>query len=403
MADNKLYEILGVDRNASDAEIKKNYRKLAKEWHPDKNADAGDKFKEISFAYEVLSDKEKRATYDRYGLKGLQEGGGYDDDVFGNLFGNLFGGFGGGRRGPNKCESIVQKVTVTLEELYNGGRTIPLKYSRTLVCDKCEGRGGKAGAAQRCRPCHGSGVKVVLQQLGPNIARQMQSRCPDCRGQGESYADKDRCGACKGAKIAESEKTLEINIDKGMRHGQKLLFHGEGSHLPDTEKGDVIVLVQQLKHDTFVREENNLFMTAKISLTEALCGFQLVVKHLDGRNMLVKSEPGKVYKKGDIRTVKNEGMPIYKNPFEHGDLFIKFEVEFPGNNFVSPDKLQELEKLLPPRPEFTMPEGEHVEEVNMHEMEEYRTGEGARRGEAYNSSEDDDDEPQVRQAQCHTQ
>lgn len=200
-------------------------------------------------------------------------------------------------------------------------------------------------------------MKVVLQQLGPNIARQMQTRCPDCRGQGEVFQDKDRCGGCKGSKIIETDKTLEVNIDKGMRNGQKLMFHGEGSQLPDTEKGDVIVLVVQSQHEKFVRQEENLFMTAKISITEALCGFQLVVDHLDGRHLVIKSEPGKVYKTGDIRTVKNEGMPIYKNPFEHGHLYVKFEVEFPENNFVSEEQLKELEKLLPPRPEFIMPEG----------------------------------------------
>lgn len=145
-----------------------NYRKLAKEFHPDKNPEAGDKFKEISFAYEVLSDKEKRSTYDRYGLKGIQEGGGLDDDMFSNIFGGFFpgfGGFGGGnsaRRGPPKCEHTVQKITVTLEDLYNGGLKAPVTYKQTLICDKCEGRGGK-GAAIRCRACNGSGVRVSSQ------------------------------------------------------------------------------------------------------------------------------------------------------------------------------------------------------------------------------------------------
>lgn len=303
----------------------------------------------------MLSDKEKRALYDRHGIKGLQESGGMDDDIFSNIFGGFFPGFG--RRGPPKCENTVLPVKVTLEDLYNGGRVVPCTYNRINICDKCDGRGGKAGAAIKCRTCGGSGIKVVLQQIGPNIARQMQSRCPDCRGNGESYADKDRCGGCTGKKTVEAERTLNIEIDKGMKHGQKIAFNGEGSQLPETEKGDVIAVIQATPHEIFARQEDDLYMTAKISLTEALCGFKLVIKHLDGRDIVISHAVGKVFKTGDVKCVPNEGMPQHRNPFEHGNLYVKFEVEFPQSHFTTPEKFAELEQYLPPRPEFVRPEG----------------------------------------------
>ncbi|MCL4126930.1 UNVERIFIED_CONTAM: hypothetical protein GTU68_015419, partial [Idotea baltica] len=176
MADNKLYDLLNVSRGASDSDIRKQYRKLAKEYHPDKNPEAGDKFKEISFAYDILSDPRKREIYDRLGLKGLQEGGGdssggfgFGDDIFSSLFGGggggmpfgLFGGLGGmrgGRRGPRKGESTVHKLKVTLEELYNG-KTSKLQLSKNVICIECQGLGGRAGALQPCRTCNGRGIK----------------------------------------------------------------------------------------------------------------------------------------------------------------------------------------------------------------------------------------------------
>lgn len=333
---------------------------MAKEFHPDKNPAAGDKFKEISFAYEVLSDKEKRATYDRFGLKGLQEGGNCDDDIFNSFFGGFFPGFGfgGGRqRGPPKTEDTVLEVVVTLEDLYNGGKKIPKTFDRVRICDTCEGRGGKAGAAVKCRICGGSGIKVVLQQLGPNIARQVQSRCNDCKGNGETIPDKDRCNTCKGQKTSKQEKVIEIEIEKGMKNGQKILFHGEGNQLPEAEVGDVIVLVHQQAHDRFTRQDKNLYMDVKLDITQALCGFSLVIQHLDERILHVQSPVGTVYKTGDIKCIVGEGMPIHKNPFEHGNLYLKFEVVFPDNYFTTPDKIKELENYLPPRPEFVMPEG----------------------------------------------
>ncbi|XP_013777769.1 dnaJ homolog subfamily A member 2-like [Limulus polyphemus] len=189
MADTKLYDLLGVSRNASDLEIKKAYRKLAKEFHPDKNPEKGEKFKEISYAYEVLSDQKKREIYDRHGIKGLQEGGtdgGFaSEDIFSHLFGGgLFGGMGRGSGRRKISEDTVHPLKVSLENLYNG-KTAKLQLNRNVICKTCDGYGGKPGALQSCQTCNGRGIKVTFRQLGPGMMQQTQTSCPDCGGEGK--------------------------------------------------------------------------------------------------------------------------------------------------------------------------------------------------------------------------
>ncbi|XP_076448890.1 dnaJ homolog subfamily A member 2-like [Babylonia areolata] len=396
MADTKLYELLGVGRNASDAEIKKAYRKLAKEFHPDKNPAAGEQFKEISFAYEVLSNPEKRQIYDRYGMDGLKDGGGGGGFGGASMFEDMFGGFFnfpgmggfGGRSQRRRGQDTVHPLKVTLEDLYNG-KTSKLQLSKTVICKKCHGAGGRAGATMRCRTCSGRGIKVTLRQLGPGMVQQMQSICPDCHGEGECISDKDKCKECHGKKVVNETKILEVHVDKGMKNEQRIPFRGEGDQVPDVEPGDVIIILQQKPHEVFTRTGNDLFLTKTIGLTEALCGFSFVVRQLDGRDLVVSHPPGEVISPGMVKVVSGEGMPKYRNPFDKGNLVIKFDVKFPENNFTKEPKLKELEDILGRPPVEEMPEGEHVEEVNLVEYEETRdSGRGAR-GEAYD--EDDED------------
>ncbi|XP_064610449.1 dnaJ homolog subfamily A member 2-like [Liolophura sinensis] len=408
MADTKLYDILGVSKNASDNEIKKAYYKLAKEYHPDKNPSAGEKFKEISFAYEVLSNAEKRETYDRYGLQGIKEGtggsGGFPGDIFGDMFGGLFGfgggfpgmgGMGGGRRGRRRGEDTMHSLRVSLEDLYNG-KTAKLQLSKTVICPKCNGRGGKDGATQRCRVCSGRGVKVTLRQLGPGMVQQMQSICSDCRGEGEVINEKDRCKECRGKKVTQQTKILEVHIDKGMKDGQKIPFRGEGDQQPDMEPGDVVIVLQQKEHELFRRSGEDLYCAHSITLTESLCGFQFVLKHLDGRDIIIKHPAGQVVEPGCIKAVMGEGMPKYRNPFEKGNLYVKFEITFPESGFASAEAMKALEKLLPPRPKVELPMGEHVEEVTLSDYDGH-ANDGGRR-EAYD--EDDDDDHHGPRVQC---
>ncbi|CAK6951144.1 dnaJ homolog subfamily A member 2-like [Scomber scombrus] len=369
VVDTKLYDILGVSPSASENELKKAYRKLAKEYHPDKNPDAGDKFKEISFAYEVLTNPEKKELYDRYGEQGLREGGGGGpgmDDIFSHIFGGgLFGFMGGQGRGRN------------------GGRRRGDDMVHPL------NQGGKAGAVQKCVACRGRGMRIMIRQLAPGMVQQMQSVCTDCNGEGEVINEKDRCKKCEGHKVSKETKLLEVHVDKGMRHGQKITFSGEADQAPGVEPGDIVLVLQEKEHEEFRRDGNDLHMVQRIGLVEALCGFQLTVTHLDGRQLLVKYPPGKVIEPGSIRMVKGEGMPQYRNPFEKGDLYLKFDVQFPENNWISPEKLNELECLLPARAENPVITAD-AEEVDLTEFDRSQGSGGGARREAYNDSSDEE-------------
>jgi len=356
----KLYDTLGCSPNASDPELKKAYRKLAMKWHPDKNdgdAAAERKFKEISFAYEVLSDEKKRRIYDEGGETALKEGGsgggggGSPFDIFDMFFG---GGMGGGHhghrghRGPQKGKDVVHQLKVSLEDMYNG-TTKRLSLQKNIICDKCGGKGGKAGAVSKCMICRGTGIQVKVHQLGPGMMQQIQSMCRECDGKGERINPKDRCKTCHGRKVIKSNKILEVHVDKGMIEGQKVMFHGEGDQEPDLEPGDVVIVLVEKEHPVYHRQNEDLLMKMDISITEALCGFQRVINTLDNREIVVTSYPGEVVKYGDVKCVLGEGMPIYRDPFSKGRLIIQFKVNFPENNWTSPDMIAKLEKLLPPK------------------------------------------------------
>uniref|UniRef100_A0A665VAP0 DnaJ heat shock protein family (Hsp40) member A2a n=1 Tax=Echeneis naucrates TaxID=173247 RepID=A0A665VAP0_ECHNA len=374
VVDTKLYDILGVSPSASENELKKAYRKLAKEYHPDKNPNAGDKFKEISFAYEVLTNPEKKELYDRYGEQGLREGGGGGpgmDDIFSHIFGGGFFNFMGGQGGRSR----------------NGGRrrgedmVHPLKFST--------GQGGKTGAVQKCTTCRGRGMRIMIRQLAPGMVQQMQSVCTDCNGEGEVISEKDRCKKCEGKKVVKEVKILEVHVDKGMKHSQKITFGGEADQAPGVEPGDIVLVLQEKEHETFKRDGNDLFMNHKIGLVEALCGFQFMLKHLDARQIVVKYPAGKVIEPGSVRVVRGEGMPQYRNPFEKGDLYIKFDVQFPDNNWISSEKLVELEDMLPSRSEPPIITGE-TEEVDLQDYDVSQSSTSGNRREAYNDSSDDE-------------
>jgi DnaJ family protein A protein 2 len=213
-----LYKTLGVAKQATPNEIKKAYRKMAMKLHPDKPTGDEAKFKEVSKAYEILSNQEKRDLYDKYGEKGVEQGGpgGMDaGDIFSSFFG---GGGGGGRRGPRKGKDVLFKLKVTLAELYQGA-TKKLRLTKQVICQPCEGKGGKG--ARTCTTCKGRGVRMVIRQLGPGMIQQMQMQCDTCDGQGTVIPPGARCSNCDGNKTVKVKKTLEVHVEKGMRHGQK--------------------------------------------------------------------------------------------------------------------------------------------------------------------------------------
>ncbi|KAH8516622.1 hypothetical protein H0E87_004825 [Populus deltoides] len=301
----KYYEVLGVSKGASQDELKKAYRKAAIKNHPDKGGDP-EKFKELSQAYEVLSDPDKRDVYDQYGEDALKEGmgpgggGGHNPfDIFESFFGG--GGFGGGGssrgRRQKQGEDVVHPLKVSLEDLYNG-TSKKLSLSRNILCAKCKGKGSKSGASGTCRGCQGTGMKVSIRQIGLGMIQQMQHVCPECRGSGELISEKDKCPHCRGNKVTQEKRVLEVHVERGMRHGQKIVFEGQADEAPDTITGDIVFVLQLKEHSKFEQKMDDLFVEHSVSLTEALCGYQFALTHLDGRQLLIKSNPGEIVKPG---------------------------------------------------------------------------------------------------------
>eukprot|EP00064_Thunnus_orientalis_P000165 superscaffoldBa00000007_g165 len=293
-----FYDILGVKPNATPDELKRAYRKLALKYHPDKNPTEGEKFKQISQAYEVLSDAQKRELYDRGGEKAIKEGG--------------TGGGGGG--------SFASPMDIF--DLFFGGGSRMHRERR--------GRGSRKGAAQMCMSCHGTGMQVHVRQLAPGMVQQVSTVCHSCQGQGQRISQKDRCKACGGRKILRQKKILEVHIDKGMRDGQKIVFHGEGDQEPGLEPGDIIIVLDQREHPLFTRRGEDLVMSMELQLVEALCGFQKPVQTLDNRTLLVTSHPANFLPKHKLKELERylpEKMDAEQPESMDDDLYIYADLE----------------------------------------------------------------------------
>lgn len=293
---------------------------------------------------------------------------------------------------------MIHPLKVSLEDLYNG-KTTKLQLSKNVLCSACNGQGGKTGAVQKCATCRGRGMRIMIRQLAPGMVQQMQSVCTDCNGEGEVIHEKDRCKECDGRKVNKEVKVLEVHVDKGMKHGQKITFSGEADQSPNTEPGDIILVLQEKDHEEFRRDGNDLHICHTIGLVEALCGFQFTLAHLDGRHLVIKYPPGKVIEPGCTRVVRGEGMPQYRNPFEKGDLYIKFDVQFPESGWISTEKLTELEDLLPSRTEVPVISSD-AEEVDLQDFDLSQGSSGGLRREAYNDSSDEEGGPHGPGVQC---
>ena len=338
MAKRDYYEVLGVGKNATEQEIKRAHRQLAKKYHPDVNKEAGaeEKFKEIQEAYEVLNDPQKKSTYDQFGHAGMEGmgaggfgGGGFGgfEDIFEGMFGGGgFGGFGGGGRSANAARrgaDLEKTLIITFEEAAFGAEK-EITVNREEECTKCAGSGARSkNDVKTCTQCSGSGRVVGVQNT--ILGRvQTQMSCPTCNGNGKEITHK--CDSCHGRGTKNKTKTIEVKIPAGVNHGQQIRLTGQGEAGKNGgPAGDLYVAFRVKAHDFFTREEYNLHCEVPITFTQATLGAEIEVPTLDGKISLKipsGTQPGTEFRlrgKG-IKHIGRES---------HGDLYVKVKVAVP--------------------------------------------------------------------------
>ena len=341
MAKRDYYEVLGVDRNASAGDIKKAYRKLAIQYHPDKNPgdkEAEEKFKEAAEAYGVLSDPDKKARYDQFGFEGVSGaggGGGFNgagmdlNDIF-SMFGDIFGGRGGfgggfgGNSGPAKFRGSDQRVKVklNLQEIANGV-TKKFKLKKYVTCPYCNGSGAEGGAVETCPDCKGTGRVIRTQQSFFGMMRS-EVACPRCNGQGKII--KNKCSHCKGEGITMGEEIVEVNIPAGVYEGMQLSMRGKGNAgkfngIP----GDLLILIEEEQHPALVRDENDLVYSLLLDIPTAALGGFAEIPTIDGKAK-VTIEPGT--QPGKVLRLRGKGLPSL-NGYNKGDIVVNISVYIP--------------------------------------------------------------------------
>lgn len=358
MSKRDYYEVLGTTKGASADEIKKAYRKKAKELHPDRNADnpdAENQFKEANEAYDVLKDPEKKAAYDRFGHAAFEGGMGGGprpggpgfgqqgdfasafSDVFDDLFGDFMGQRGGGRSRATRGSDLRYNLRVTLEEAYEGlQKTINVPTS--VMCDTCEGTGSEAGAEPTtCPTCSGMG-KVRAQQGFFTVERT----CPTCQGVGQMI--KNPCKTCHGQGRVEKERALSVNIPAGVETGTRIRLAGEGeAGMRGGPSGDLYIFIQVAEHPLFERDGVSLHCRVPVSMTSAAMGGDIEVPTIDGGRSRVKIPAGS--QSGRQMRLRGKGMPALRGG-GHGDMYIELAVETPVNlTSKQRELLREFEKL----------------------------------------------------------
>ena len=348
MAKRDYYEILGVEKGADEKEIKKAYRRVAMKYHPDRNPDdpeADSKFKEASEAYEVLSDREKRAAYDQYGHAGVEGqmgaggfSGGSFSDIFGDVFGDIFGGGGGrGRGGAQRGSDLRYTLDISLEDAVRG-TTVEIRVPTLVSCSTCDGSGARKGSSPTtCGTCGGAG-QVRMQQG----FFQVQQTCPTCRGRGTTISDP--CTSCRGQGRVEKTKKLSVKVPPGVDTGDRIRLAGEGE--AGTEggpPGDLFVQMSVKQHPIFERDGKHLYCEVPITFADAALGGELEVPTLDGRVKLkipAETQTGKLFR------LRGKGVQPVRGGTV-GDLLCRAVIETPVNlNKHQKDLLRELQESM---------------------------------------------------------
>lgn len=351
------YESLGVSKEADASEIKKAYRKLAMKYHPDRNPgdkEAEEKFKEISEAYEVLSDETKRRNYDQFGHDGVNgqgfggfggqgQGFGGFEDMFGDIFGDMFGGgFGSSRarrRGPQRGADIRHSITITFEEAAFGKKA-SIKVNRSEECEECNGTGAKPGTSKKtCPTCNGTGeVRSVQRTPFGNIASSRT--CSECDGTGEVI--ETPCSKCHGRGSNRKVKTIEVDIPAGIDDGQMIKLSGQGEvGEKGAPRGDLYLIVNVKPHSLFTREGNDIHFEMPITFVQAALGDEIEVPTLDGK---VQYKIPEGTQTGTVFRLKEKGIPRLRGK-SRGDQYVKVTVEIPKKlNDKQKDLLREFAK-----------------------------------------------------------
>ncbi|KAK5660085.1 hypothetical protein OQA88_13554 [Cercophora sp. LCS_1] len=353
LAAEDYYKVLGINKQATDKQIKSAYRQLSKKYHPDKNPGdntAHDKFVEVSEAYEALIDAETRRIYDQYGHEGLKQhkqqgGGGGSHDPF-DVFSRFFGGGGHFGQQHRRGQNLEVKVGIALRDFYNGATT-EFTWEKQQICEECGGTGAADGHVETCDSCRGNGVKIVRHQLAPGMFQQVQMQCDKCGGRGKMI--KHKCPHCRGERVLRKPTPVSVTVQRGMADGARVVYENEADAHPDYVAGDLIVTLvgkePSLEEDNpdrvdgafFRRKDNDLYWREILSLREALFGdWTRNLTHLDGHTVRLGRKEGQVVQSGHVETVKGEGMPIWHeygdsvyHKTEFGNLYVEYTVILP--------------------------------------------------------------------------
>lgn len=323
------YEVLGLDKNANEKDIKSAYRQLSKKYHPDKNSDEGahDKFIEVGEAYEILIDETKRSNYDRFGSA---DGPQQQEFDFGDIINQFFGGQGGARqRGKPRGGDTQVNLQVSLADFYIG-KDLEFGLEMTNICEKCEGSGSKDKKTHTCPKCQGQGIITIRRQVGPGMIQTMQTHCDECQGKGHKITNK--CDQCHGERTMRKGRNYNVYVRPGMRRGGDIILEGEGDQNPQWTPGNLIVRIEEdlKKSWGYHRIGNNLYRTEALSLKQALKGgWKRRIPFFDeiDHDIELSRPEGVVVADGEVEVIKGRGMPIDgEHDDEFGDLFVEYKV-----------------------------------------------------------------------------
>lgn len=404
------YDILGLDKNASSKDIRKSWKKLQKEFHPDrlpkeKKEWGANKIKEINEAYTVLSDPKLKEKYDKYGKEGMKNGGFPDMDNFHDIFRNFGRNFGNGQNRQVVIRPITVQIKVTLEDIYNG-KDIEIDYERRNLCKKCDGTGNSDKKLHNCTKCNGKGITVEVIQLGPGMIQQMQRPCNECNGSGKGSDNKLKCKDCDGKRGFMVKHKIKFTLPKGIHNKDKIKIENQGNEIyqenkkyTNNQRGNVEIIVNELKHETYNRgvvlnqrvDPSNLSLNIDVDFADSIVGFKRQIQHLDGRNIIVNEDD--IIKDGDIKVLIGEGLPVKNSDYKKGDLFIKYNVKFP--NDISYEQRMEIYKILKGKDFKEDVYPEEYKNAYTRTLDQYNS-----RQNAYNS---DSDERENGNVECVTQ